>query len=68
MIDGNAEEKIIREKIEACLMKAAPSALPRISQLPPEIKPSHIEFEPYDEFDPRIFDQIREPEPTFSWI
>lgn len=68
MIDGNAEEKIVREKIEACLIKAAPSAPQRICQLPPEIKPSQIEFDPSDEPDPHVFDQIREPESTLSLI
>ena len=68
IIDGNGEKNVVREKVEACLMNPAPIAPPRISRIPPEIKPSEIEFDPDDEPDYRIFDHIREPEPTLSLI
>lgn len=51
MIDGNLDEKKVREKIETYLMKPAPITPPRISQTLPEIDPIQIEFDPDAETD-----------------
>lgn len=68
VIDATGERKCVREKLEACLMRPAPSAKPRIPQPPPTIDPMDIEFDPDDELDPSIFDDIRAPEPKYSFI
>lgn len=68
VIDAMDEEKRVQEKVEACLMRSAPSAKPRIPQTPPPIDPMDIEFDPDDEPDPKIFDDIRAPEPKYSFI
>ncbi|XP_050460191.1 adenylate kinase 8 [Cataglyphis hispanica] len=68
VIDAMDEEKRVQEKLEACLMRSAPSAKPRIPQIPPPIDPMDIEFDPDDEPDPKIFDDIRTPEPKYSFI
>ncbi|KAL6260647.1 hypothetical protein P5V15_008166 [Pogonomyrmex californicus] len=67
IIDAMDEKKCVREKLEACLMRPAPSAKPRIPY-PPIIDPMTIEFDPDDEPDPSIFDNIRAPEPTYFFI
>lgn len=68
VIDATDERKCVRENLEACLMRSTPSAKPRIPQLPPKIDPMDVEFDPDDEPDPRIFDDIRAPEPKYSFI
>lgn len=68
VIDATDERKCVRERLEACLMRPAPSAKPRIPQPPPTIDPMDIEFDPDDEPDPSIFDDIRAPEPKYSFI
>lgn len=67
-IDGNEEERIVREKVEACLMRPAPSMISRVPRPPPEIDPMSIEFDPDDEPDSRVFDDIRAPEPIYTFI
>ncbi|XP_011863604.1 PREDICTED: adenylate kinase 8 [Vollenhovia emeryi] len=67
VIDAMGERKCVRERLETCLMQPAPSAKPRISQTP-AIDPMNIEFDPDDEPDPSIFDDIRAPEPKYSFI
>ncbi|XP_029678593.1 adenylate kinase 8 [Formica exsecta] len=68
VIDATDEEKCVRENLEACLMRPAPSAKPRIPKTPPTIDPMDVEFDPDDEPDPKIFDDIRAPEPKYSFI
>ncbi|XP_029175832.1 adenylate kinase 8 [Nylanderia fulva] len=68
VIDAMDEKKCVRENIEACLMRPAPIAKPRIPQPPSIIDPMDIEFDPDDEPDPKIFDDIRAPEPKYSFI
>ncbi|XP_039311477.1 adenylate kinase 8 isoform X2 [Solenopsis invicta] len=68
IIDATGEEKCVKERLEACLMQPAPFAKPRVPQPPPTIDPMDIEFEPDDEPDPSIFDDIRTPEPKYSFI
>ncbi|KAL6417980.1 hypothetical protein ACFW04_012411 [Cataglyphis niger] len=68
VIDAMDEEKRVQEKLEACLMRSAPSAKPRIPETPRPIDPMDIEFDPDDEPDPKIFDDIRTPEPKYSFI
>ncbi|XP_077263818.1 adenylate kinase 8 [Temnothorax americanus] len=68
VIDATGEKKCVRERLEACLMRPAPSAKPRLPQPPPMIDPMSIEFDPDDEPDPSIFDDIRAPEPKYSFI
>ncbi|XP_024878466.1 adenylate kinase 8 [Temnothorax curvispinosus] len=68
VIDATGEKKCVRERLEACLMRPAPSAKPRVPQPPPMIDPMSIEFDPDDEPDPSIFDDIRAPEPKYSFI
>ncbi|XP_043254254.1 adenylate kinase 8-like [Colletes gigas] len=67
-IDGNEEEKVVREKVEASLMRPAPNPQLRVPTLPPEIDPMDIEFDPDDEPDSSVFDDIRAPEPTYTFI
>ncbi|EFN60889.1 Putative adenylate kinase-like protein C9orf98-like protein [Camponotus floridanus] len=68
IIDATDERKFVRENLEAYLMRPTPSAKPRIPQLPPTIDPLDVEFDPDDEPDPKIFDDIRAPEPEYSFI
>lgn len=68
VIDPMGEGKCVRERLEACLMRSAPSAKPRIPQPPPIIDPMDIEFDPDDEPDPSIFDDIRTPELKYSFL
>lgn len=68
IIDAMGEGKCVREKLEACLMRPAPSAKPRIPQPPLIIDPMDIEFDPDDEPDPSVFDNIRVPEPKYLFI
>ncbi|XP_072767261.1 adenylate kinase 8 [Anoplolepis gracilipes] len=68
VIDATDEMKLVRENLESCLMRPAPSAKPRIPRSPPTIDPMDVEFDPDDEPDPRIFDDIRAPEPKYSFI
>ncbi|XP_014483204.1 PREDICTED: adenylate kinase 8 [Dinoponera quadriceps] len=68
IINAKCERKFVREKVEACLMRPAPIAKPRIPQPPPIINPMDVEFDPDDEPDPSVFNDIRAPEPTFFFI
>ncbi|CAL1677166.1 unnamed protein product [Lasius platythorax] len=68
VIDAMDERKCVRENLEACLMRPGPSAKPRIPQSPSIIDPMDIEFDPDDEPDPKIFDDIRASEPKYSFI
>ncbi|XP_076228345.1 adenylate kinase 8 [Nomia melanderi] len=54
-IDGNENEKAVREKVEACLMRPAPNQQLRVPKAPPEIDPMNIEFDPDDEPDSNAF-------------
>lgn len=68
IIDATCERRLVREKAESCLMRPAPIAKPRIPQPPSIIDPMDVEFDPDDEPDPSVFDDIRAPEPQFSFI
>lgn len=68
IIDATDERKCVRENLEACLMRPTPSAKPRIPQLPSTIDPMDVEFDPDDEPDPKILNDIRAPEPQYSFI
>ncbi|XP_036143075.1 adenylate kinase 8 [Monomorium pharaonis] len=68
IIDAADEEKYVRERLEAYLMRPAPCAKPRVPQPPSTINPMDIEFDPDDEPDPSIFDNIRAPELKYSFI
>ncbi|KAG5333893.1 KAD8 kinase, partial [Acromyrmex heyeri] len=68
IINATDERKSVKERLEACLMRPAPSAKPRIPYPPPIIDPMDIEFDPDDEPDLSIFDDIRAPEPEYSFI
>ncbi|XP_032687883.1 adenylate kinase 8-like [Odontomachus brunneus] len=68
VISAMCERKLVREKVEVCLMRPAPIARPRIPQPPSMTDPMDVEFDPDDEPDPSIFDDIRAPEPQFSFI
>jgi len=68
VIDATGERKGVKEKLEACLMRPAPFAKPRIPYPPSTIDPMDIEFDPDNEPDPSIFDDIRVPEPKYSFI
>lgn len=68
VIDATGDRKCVRERLEACLMRPTPSAKPRIPQPLSIIDPMTIEFDPDDEPDPSIFDDIRAPEPKYSFI
>ncbi|XP_011059575.1 PREDICTED: adenylate kinase 8 [Acromyrmex echinatior] len=68
IINATGERKCVKERLEACLMRPAPSAKPRIPYPPPTIDPMDIEFDPDDEPDLSIFDDIRAPEPKYSFI
>lgn len=69
VINARDERKCVKERLEACLMQPAPFGKPRIP--PPPIDPMEIEFDPDDESDQRIYDNIRArgtPEPQYSFI
>lgn len=68
VIDATCERKLARERLEACLMRPAPCAKPRVPQPPLVIDPMNVEFDPDDEPDLSVFDDIRAPEPEFSFI
>ncbi|XP_018361716.1 PREDICTED: adenylate kinase 8 isoform X1 [Trachymyrmex cornetzi] len=68
VINATGEKKCVKDRLEACLMRPAPSAKPRIPYPPPTIDPMDIEFDPDDEPDLSIFDDIRAPEPKYSFI
>lgn len=67
-IDGNEEEKNVREKVEAGIMGPPLPWYARIPKPSPEVDPMSIEFEPDDEPDRCVFDNIRPPEPTYTFI
>lgn len=68
VIDATDEKKSVKENLETCLMRSTPSAKPRIPQLSLTIDPMDVEFDPDDEPDSRIFDDIRAPEPEYFFI
>ncbi|XP_050578898.1 adenylate kinase 8 isoform X2 [Bombus affinis] len=67
-IDGNEEERIVREKVEASIMRPVPPWYSRVPRPSPAIDPMSNEFDPDDEPDPSVFDDIRAPEPTYTFI
>ncbi|XP_076233379.1 adenylate kinase 8 [Calliopsis andreniformis] len=67
-IDGNEEERVVREKVEAYLMRPAPNFESRIPKPPSEIDPMDIEFDPDDEPESKVLDNIRAAEPTYTFI
>lgn len=67
-IDGNEEERIVREQIEAIIMRPISSWQSRVPKLPPVTDPMNIEFDPCDEPDSSVFDNIRVPETTYTFI
>ena len=67
-IDGNEEEKVVREKVEASLMCPAPDSQPRVPRPPPEIDPMDIEFEPDDELDPSVVNKPGGPQPKYTFV
>ncbi|XP_076654196.1 adenylate kinase 8 [Halictus rubicundus] len=67
-IDGNETEKIVREKVEACLMHPAPDQKLRVPRPPPEIDPMDIEYDPDDEPDSSVFDHIRVRERAYVFL
>lgn len=67
-IDGNEEERIVREKVEASIMRPVPPWYSRVPRPSPVIDPMSNEFDPDDEPDPSVFDNIRAPEPTYTFI
>lgn len=67
-IDGNVEEKVVREKVETCLMCPAPNSYSRVPRPPPVIDPMDIEFDPDDESNSNVFDEIRVSEPTYTFV
>lgn len=69
VINARDERKCVKERLEAYLMQPAQFGEPRI--LPPTIDPMEIEFDPDDESDLRILNNIRAcgtPEPKYSFI
>ncbi|XP_076286666.1 adenylate kinase 8 [Lasioglossum baleicum] len=67
-IDGNETEKFVREKVEACLMHPAPDQKLRVPRPPPDIDPMDVEFDPDDEPDSSVFDNIRAREPAYVFL
>lgn len=67
-IDGNEEERIVREQIEAIIMRPILSWQSRVPKPPPVIDPMNIEFDPNNEPDSSVFDNIRAPETTYTFI
>lgn len=67
-IDGNEEERIVREKVEASITRPVPPWYSRVPRPSPAIDPMSNEFDPDDEPDPSVFDDIRAPEPTYTFI
>ncbi|XP_076675276.1 adenylate kinase 8 [Andrena cerasifolii] len=66
-IDGNEEEKVVQEKVEASLMCPAPDSQPRVPRPPPEIDPMDIEFEPDDEPDLSV-NEPRGPQLKYTFV
>ncbi|XP_015433636.1 PREDICTED: adenylate kinase 8 [Dufourea novaeangliae] len=67
-IDGNEDEKVVREKVEACLMRPAPNQQSRVPRSSAEIDPMNVEFDPDDEPDSSVFDNIRALEPVYTFL
>ncbi|KAG7196624.1 hypothetical protein KM043_015974 [Ampulex compressa] len=65
-VNGSAEERTVRESIEACLMQAAPRAKPREPRAAPEINLEDIEFDPDDESNLIILNDKETAEIDFS--
>lgn len=68
VINAMGDKKLVKEKAEICLMRPAPIAKPRMPQPPPTIDPMDVEFDPDDELDSSVFDDIRAPESKFSFV
>ncbi|EZA47873.1 Adenylate kinase [Ooceraea biroi] len=68
VMDATGKRTLVRERLEACLMRPAPSVKSRIPEPLLTTEPMDIEFDPNDEPDPSIFDDIRVPEPKYSFI
>ncbi|CAK9821791.1 Adenylate kinase 8 [Anthophora retusa] len=67
-IDANQEERVVRENVEAFLMRAAPSWQSRVPRPPPQIDPMDIEYEPDDEPISKVLNNICTCEPKYSFI
>ncbi|XP_043500455.1 adenylate kinase 8 isoform X2 [Polistes fuscatus] len=68
VIDGNADERSVRESVEGCLMQSKMYSKPRVPQPTSKIDLRDVEFDPYDEPDISIFDTIMPPEYKYSFI
>ncbi|XP_043276605.1 adenylate kinase 8 [Venturia canescens] len=65
-VDGDVGERNLGERVEACLMRPAPSAPPRVGKSRNKLEP--IEFEPDDEPDHRALDRLRGTESILSFF
>ncbi|KAH0945568.1 hypothetical protein HN011_001239 [Eciton burchellii] len=68
IINATGDRKLVRERLEACLIRAAPSTRIRIADQPCPAKKLDVEFDPDDELDPSILDDIRAAEPKYCFI
>ncbi|XP_046817716.1 adenylate kinase 8 [Vespa crabro] len=68
IIDGNADERSVRESVEGCLMQSKIYSEPRQPRQTPVIDPCDVEYNPEDEFDISIFDTIMPPEFKYTFI
>jgi hypothetical protein len=68
IINATGDRKLVRERLEACLIRAAPSTRIRIAEQPCPAKKLDVEFDPDDELDPSILDDIRAVEPKYCFI
>jgi len=68
IIDATGDRKLVKERLEACLMRAAPSTRIRIVEQPCPAKKMDVEFDPDDEPDSSILDDIRLTEPKYCFI
>ncbi|KAK2584132.1 hypothetical protein KPH14_006567 [Odynerus spinipes] len=67
IIDGNGDEISVRENVEGCLMQSWMYGKPREPRPPPVIDPCDVEFNPDDEPDISIFDEIMPPEFRYTF-
>ncbi|KAI4501269.1 hypothetical protein M0802_003642 [Mischocyttarus mexicanus] len=68
VIDGNADERSVRESVEGCLMQSKMYSKIREPQSSSTIDLRDVEFDPDDEPDISIFDKIMPPEFKYSFI
>ncbi|XP_015177207.1 PREDICTED: adenylate kinase 8-like [Polistes dominula] len=68
IIDGNADERSVRESVEGCLMQSKMYSKLREPQPFSKIDLRDVEFDPDDEPDISIFDTIMPPEFKYSFI